>query len=488
MRNLLKALLTTGGATIVAQILGLIVNKILAQTIGATGVGFYSITRQVHDTAAGLGAMGGGGLVQGLAARDGAARGRLLRAAIVLTLAGAAIAATVLLIAPASIAMALFDRADPPAIGIVRLCALTSAIGIAYAVLGAAVNSMRAIVVLAMLSVGGAAATALLAWPTASLAREEPLALALLIGVPLALQTIVAVLALHRMGWWKTLAGGSGGNRPGMAEYRYFARFLGFNAVMTAASAATMLSVRAAIVHDGGLAQAGLFAAAWGIGMQSMSLLLTSFGTYVLPTLAGATADERRRHLQDAATLVLCASIPLLTALIALKPLAVRLLFSAEFLDAVPLLQWLLLGNYLKAISWVMAIPLLASADLRRYFVLEGGWFAVFAAIALVGIDAGYGMISVGAGYLVAYVLYFALGVVFARARFGFALDRRSTAVLAAGLCLIALVAAITWNDATVDWPLAVGASAVAGLVSLLGLTPNQRGKLLRLARTGRLA
>lgn len=488
MRALLKALLTTGGATLVAQVLGLIVNKILAQTIGATGVGVYSITRQVHDTATGLGAMGGGGLVQGLAAREGTARGRLFRAAVVLTLAGAAIAAAALLIAPATIAAALFDRADPQTIGIVRLCAATSAFGIAYAVLAAAVNSTRAIAVLAMLGVGGAAATALLAWPMASLAQEEPLALVLLIGVPLALQTVAAAWALRRMGWWKSLAGGSGGNRPGVAEYRYFAGFIGFNAAMTAASAATMLSVRAAIVHDGGLAEAGLFAAAWAIGMQSMSLLLSSFGTYVLPTLAGATTEERRRHLQDTATLVLCASIPLLTALIALKPLVVRLLFSAEFLDAVPLLQWLLLGNYIKAISWVMAVPFLASADLRRYFLLEGGWFAVFATIALVGLDGGYGMIAVGVAYLVAYFLYFAVGVAFARSRFGFALDRRSSAVLAGGLALIALVAAVTWNTMTVDWPLAIGAGAAAGLVSLLGLTPNQRGKLLRLARTGRLA
>lgn len=481
MRSLLKALLTTGGATLGAQLLGLIVNKVLAQTIGASGVGFYSLTRQVHDTATGLGAMGAGGLVQGLAARQGAARRRLFRAAMLLTLTGALLMGGVLLLAPELVGQTLFDRADAPVVATVMLCAISAALGIAYATAVSAVNALRAIGALALLGVGGAAIAALIAFPVARIAQDSPQVLVALIGVPLAVQLGAAALVLRRLRWRESLRG-EGATRPAAAEFRYFAGFFGFNVALTVASALAMLSIRAGIVHADGLAVAGLFAAGWAIGMQSLSLVLSSFGTYVLPTLAAANPEERQRHLQDAATLVLCATIPLLTALVVLKPLVVQMLFAAEFLPAIPLLQWLLLGNYLKAIAWVMAVPLLATADLRRYFAIEAGWFAVFAALALLGLDRGGGLEVVGIAFFAAYVCYLIGAALFARARFGFTLDRRSAALFAGGALLIGAAAALSWNGQTIDWLLAPPAIALAGIVALFGLTPSQRGKLLPLA------
>ncbi len=488
MRALLTATVTTAGATVVGQVLVLITNKILAQTLGVAGIGFYSLLRQIQDAGTAAGTLSVGGLVQGLAARQGAARGRLYAAAGLIALPSGVAVVALLLLAPEAIAFHLFDATDANAVMAVVLCVPAVALGILYGLLNPALNAMRAINAMMLLSVGGGVATALLAFPVASLAIELPQALAVLIGVPLLLQVAAMLIVLQRLGWWRSLrdedesAGASaGGMRPGAAEFRYFAGFFGLNVTLTALNLATMLALRAAIVHDQGLAGAGLFAAAWGLGGQSLGLVLSSFGVYVLPTLAAAAVHERGRHLQDAATLVIGASLPLVVGLLAFKPLVVSLLFSREFLPAIALLQILLIGNYLKALSWVMASPMLATADLRPYFVIEAGWFVVFAAIALVGIDRDLGLPIVGVAFVAAYVCHLAASAAMARRRFGFVMNRRSALLFLGGGLLIAATAAATWNQQSTDWMLALPATAAACVMALFGLTPPQRGKLFAL-------
>lgn len=474
-------MLTTGGASVVGQILSLIVNKILAHFVGATGIGFYSLCRQVHESAAGIGGLGAGGLLQGLAARQGDERNRLLRAALILSSLGAAATAAMLLAAPQFVADWLFARSDALALTAVRLCAVTAIIAIGYGLLSSIVNAARAIILLALMGVAGAVAAALIAWPVALAAVDQPYALVALIALPLLVQMAIGAAALPRLGWrWSDLFGEAG--RPGRAEFRYFAGFLAFNVTLTAVVVGTMLFVRASIVHSDGLAGAGLFAAGWGIGMQSMSLVLSSFGTYVLPTLAGTTPDQRRKVLQDAATLVLALSLPLLTALLVLKPLALRILFTAEFLPAVALLQWLLLGNYLKAVAWVAAVPFLATADLRRYAVIEIGWYVLFAGGVALGMQSMHWLPAIGASFVGSYLLYFLTALWLADRRFGFRLSMRSTMVLLAGAALLVLAALLTWNDTSVNWALAVPLPIAAATVALLALTPQQRRRGRELA------
>ncbi len=474
MRNLLKAMLTTGGATVVGQVLSLIVNKILAHYIGASGVGFYSLCRQVHESAASLGGVASGGLLQGLAARDGAPRRRLLRAAIVLSGMGMAIVAALLLIAPQVVADFLFGHGDEATLLAIRLCAATAILAVVYSILSGMVNAARAISALAVMAIVGVLAAALVAWPVALEARDNRFVLLVLIGLPLLVQIALAAVVLSRLGWRLGDVLGPQA-RPGAAEYRYFAGFFAFNVALTAVSTGAMLYIRARVVDSGGLAAAGLFAAGWGIGMQSMSLILSSFGTYVLPTVAAAGAEERRKVMQDAATLLIGLSLPLLTALLLFKPLVLRILFTAEFLPAVALLQWLLLGNYLKAISWAVAVPLPATADLRRYIFLEVGWYVVFVGSAVLAMQRMGWLPSIGLAFVATYLLYLLASVWLVERRFGFRLSARSVAAMVAGAAILVAAATLTWNDTTVDWPLAVSLPIFACMVSLLALTPQQR-------------
>lgn len=486
MRNLLRAMITTGGATLVAQVLGLAANKILALTIGTAGIGFYSLMRQVHDTATSLGSVGAGGLAQGLATRQAGSRLRLFHAAMFLSALGAIVMVAVLVLAPEFVAVILFDSREGQAVAAIAACAVTVGIGVAYTTVSGALGAARAISALAIIAIAGAGATAVLAWPVALQAAERPYLLALLIGAPLLLQFAGAAWVLHRVGFLgRDIDGGAA--RPGAAEFRYFLGFFTYNMAMGLISTFAILYVRAGVVHKEGLEAAGIFAAGWGIGMQSMAIILSAFALYVVPTLAGNNAEERRKTLQDTATLIMSLTLPALTGLLVFKAMVLQILFSREFLPAVPLLQWILLGNYFKALGWVLAVPLLATADLRRLFLLELAWYALFIGGVTIALSRADWLSGIGLAFLVSYVLYvMAAGWVTWR-RFGFLPSQRSVVVIVSGGALLALTAALTWNEYVINWPLAVGAAGLVGIISLLSLTPQQRAKAWASFRRGGL-
>ena len=62
---------------------------------------------------------------------------------------------------------------------------------------------------------------------------------------------------------------------------------------------------------------------------------------------------------------------PLITLVILGKSLVVSILYSKEFLPSFDIIQWMLIGDYFKAVGWVLATPMLAFADLRMFFWTE---------------------------------------------------------------------------------------------------------------------
>src|SRR6185369_7186703 len=90
---------------------------------------------------------------------------------------------------------------------------------------------------------------------------------------------------------------------PDREGLRHFSRFLLFGLAMLAIGTLAGTVVRALIARHYGFEAAGHFQAAWTLGMQNLTLLLTPFMTYVYPTLAGAQdAAARQAAWLDIAT------------------------------------------------------------------------------------------------------------------------------------------------------------------------------------------
>ena len=113
-----------------------------------------------------------------------------------------------------------------------------------------------------------------------------------------------------------------------------------------------------------------------------ISLITGAFGTYYLPTLSKLTDKQDIRDLiQRVLLFTAVVSTAVIVVLTLLKKELILLLFSAEFTPSLNLLRWLLIADYIKLLSWVLAFPMLAFSHLRLYFISE-----VVANVGLLGV------------------------------------------------------------------------------------------------------
>jgi PST family polysaccharide transporter len=214
-----------------------------------------------------------------------------------------------------------------------------------------------------------------------------------------------------------------------------------------AVASLVLLSARARILHQQGFAVAGQFDAAWAISMNHVSLVLGSLQTYCLPVLA-RTSDraERGAHLTRMLTAAALAAAALVCALAVLKPVVLTLFYSDAFRQASRYLRWTLTGDYLKVSSWVLSIPLLASADMRAFLAADLGAYAVFAA----GAAAMGHFRGAAEGTAIAFVLMYAAHLAICGwivwRRYGFRPTTSTTLIWSGGLLAVMAVSAATWR------------------------------------------
>jgi PST family polysaccharide transporter len=484
MRKLLRAVFGLGGAQVAGLLLGMVATKIMAVVVGAPGLGFYSLLRQLHDTVAGFAALGGGqGLIQGLATRTGEARSRLLATGVWLCIGGALVAAIVLLALGQPLAALVFGPDEPGSVPAIQWLALSVAVGIATNLAIFLVQANRRFKAFALGQIAASLALALLAYPVAQWALDRRAAFVVLIVVPALVQILWAILPLRRTGELGRLAQAArqAPDRDGMA---HFGRFLVFGLAMLAMGTLSGTAVRALIVRHYGLEAAGHFQAAWTLGMQNLTLLLTPFMTYVYPTLAGASDPPARRAAWlDISTVIVGGALPMVVGAIVFKPLFLRIFYTAEFLPAIAVLQWMLLANYAKAISWLFAVVTYSAGNLRWYFLGEVAWNAIFAGLVLLVVLLDAPVQFIGVAFLVAYAVFLPLAAAICYRLYRLMFDARLIAVAALGTLLIIASVVLTWNETTVNWPLALGASLLAGLIGFMSLPVGRRQAVWRLAR-----
>jgi PST family polysaccharide transporter len=217
------------------------------------------------------------------------------------------------------------------------------------------------------------------------------------------------------------------------------------------AATGVLLALRGSITRHQGLAITGQFDAAWNISMNHVTLILASVQSYYLPTLAGVeSSGEMAKQIRSMLILATLATVPVIVALAALKPLAVNLLYSAQFASSPGFLRWTLLGDYLKVSSWVLATPMLATRDVGVFLASDLLMQTIFFGAAT--LLARFMAAAQGAaiGFVVSYAVYFALCCGYARARHGFRFGADGAALWLTGLLLIVGVSASSWSDTAV--------------------------------------
>lgn len=490
MRKKLLALATTGSTTILAQLLGILTNKIFAVVLGPAGVGLYGLFKQLCDMATGIAGIGSaGGRVQGLSSRQGEARARMFAAAVWLNLAGVLAVGGALFLAAPMIARDYIGSQDPEMVTAVRCLGVPVATYTFGHMLWNLVTVSQAFRLLALLTVIPAVASLVAAWPLANLATSGgPWGfMAILIVVPVA-QIVFAVPIVRYLGWGK-VARDAWAIRPTRADILHLFRFHGSNLVAFAGGILAFLVLPPLIVEHYGLDHNGFFRVAWLLCAQQLSAMLMSLAVYALPALSSSQDEATRtRTTDDIAVMVTILSIPLMGLVILFQPLVIKILLTDAFLPAIDTLRWMLIGNYFKTMQWLFVsssmsrghLAMFTTTELCFNFGLLGlGLFAVATPPAAAPIPWFIGIEGLGMLYCGLYVVTSLLSAVWSVRQYGYLPARRTILVWLLGAAVLAACSVATWGLRHVDWTNSLLFSLAVVGTPLLLLDHDRRTRLI---------
>ena len=372
MREIIKAIFKTSTGSIISIILGALSTKILAVVVGSSGIGLYSLINQTLATTTAVGTIGGQtALVQGLASKQEKERDKYLVSTFWIFVFGAlAITLCFFLFSPL-IAKTLFSSNDEKTLNLVRWMSLPIILTIIYSYFISLLNGFRAIGRLAICQVIVSLVTVLLVYPVSNLVDS---------GHIIAFIVMISGSTLGGIIFCLTIAYKEKWLNPLIADFipkldseaaRHFFIIARTTLIAGLILTGTLLIIKTMIIRYSGFSSAGIFDVAWTLSMTYVMLLLGSFGTYYLPVLSGIKdISSQKTLIQNIFEISLLLIIPLIITIIVFKPLIIYILYTYQFLPSLKIIQWMLIGDYFKICSWILAMPMTAYWGYEALFLV----------------------------------------------------------------------------------------------------------------------
>ena len=127
------------------------------------------------------------------------------------------------------------------------------------------------------------------------------------------------------------------------------------------------------ITQQQGLQAVGLYSAAFALSGMFVNFVLSAMGADYYPRLTGVSHDKAavNRLVNEQTEIGLLLALPGLLLTLVLAPWIIQLFYTKEFLPAVELLQWFILGCFGRVISWPLGFVMLALGKGHWFFITE---------------------------------------------------------------------------------------------------------------------
>jgi len=463
-RGLVRSMIIIGGSQSVTIAIGILRVKLFAMMLGPAGLGLLGLYSALLETSAMLAGLGlGSSGVRQIAASGGDAaelsrvRRVLLGAHVIQGLIGMG----VLWLFRERLALSILgDAGRATEVGLIGVGLFLTLVAASQTAL---LQGMRRIGDLARVAViGGLVAT------VAGLAAVWLLGIDGMIWFLLAMPLSNVVSALVHTRRLPRAEAVSMGFAEVWAQWRPMASLGIVFMASGLVTMGTLLAVRTLIVRDLGLEAAGHFQAAWTVTMQYVGFLLGAMAADYYPRLAGVIRDRVASStlVNDQAQIGLALGGPILLAMIGLAPWVIEVLYTAEFTEAVAILQWQTLGNVIKLASWPLGFILVASARSGLFFLTQLNWAAIFLLLVFIGIPM-IGLESTGIAFSAVYTFNFLLIFSIVRRVHDFRWHTMSLVLIGMHLVLGTGVLALARFDPLAG---AVAGTVAAALTGLYGL------------------
>lgn len=156
-----------------------------------------------------------------------------------------------------------------------------------------------------------------------------------------------------------------------------------------------------------GLFWLGLVQATWTITNVYITLILSAMGSDFYPRLSSIIDNniQVRRLVNEQIHFILLVAVPAVILLLLCSKFILTLLYSNSFQIAATLLHWILIGSFLKAISWAFGFILICKNRGLLFLGSDTLFSIIYLAISYIYIPT-LGIEAIGIGYVIAYFVY----------------------------------------------------------------------------------
>ncbi|MBL7742111.1 MAG: O-antigen translocase [Chitinophagaceae bacterium] len=184
------------------------------------------------------------------------------------------------------------------------------------------------------------------------------------------------------------------------------AKFALMTLVSVVAINQSQLIVRSYIAKTS-LDNAGLWEGVNRISTIYLQVITTSLSVYYLPKLSGLKEKfEIRNEIISVYKLVVPFLLLTSLAIFFFRGLIINILFTEKFQDMEGLFAFQLAGDFFKMITWVLGYVLLAKAMTKTFIIVEIVSCTLFALLSILFIDQ-YGTIGATMGYAAGFLIQF---------------------------------------------------------------------------------
>jgi len=241
-------------------------------------------------------------------------------------------------------------------------------------------------------------------------------------------------------------------------------------------------ATNAMITHQISLQAVGIFSAAFALSGMFVNFVLTAMGADYYPRLVSVAQDKLAMNLMvnEQTEIGLLLAVPGILITLSFAPWVIQLFYSSEFLPAVDLLQWFLLGCLIRVIQWPMGFLQLALGKAVWFSFSQSLFHVVHVLFVWIGLSY-IGVEGVAVAFFMLYM--FSLGVIMliARRLTGFKWSKETVRLILIFTPVVVLV--FIASKVLPIWPATIFGLIVSIVVGMLCL----RGLILRVGHDHRL-
>ncbi len=192
------------------------------------------------------------------------------------------------------------------------------------------------------------------------------------------------------------------------------------------------------ISSKGGVKEVGLYNAGWTLTNQYVGLILAAMAVDYFPRLAAINTNNK--IIKDVANqqgeIILLLLGPLLIGFLIFLPIIIKILYSKEFLDFIPMVQWIAIGMFFRAISWVVSFIPGAKADVKFFLFIEITGNLIIYVLTIIGYYK-WNLEGVGIAFFLSYILYLIILLATTYKRYNFSFNYSLVKIIVIQLVLL---------------------------------------------------